>query len=144
MRHGTRLAVWLAAAIALMPAAAGAQGLNDPTRPPAGMLGSDSAALGTSSAPVLQSVIISPAGKAAIINGEMVRLGGTIGGARLVSVLESEVVLKEGGEEQVLKLYPGVEKSAAGEADSRRAAERAREAAKKAGGQVSAPGGSRR
>jgi len=144
LRHGMRLAAWLSAVITLMPAAAGAQALNDPTRPPAGLLGPESAAVGTGSAPVLQSVIISPAVKAAIINGEMVRLGGAFGSARLVRISENEVVLKGDNEEQVLKLYPGVEKSAVAEANSNRSARSARGTANKAGDPASALGGAKR
>ncbi len=144
MRLGIRFAAWLVAASALMPAAAGAQALSDPTRPPAALLGAEGAAVGTAGAPVLQSVIISPAVKAAIINGEMVRLGDAFGNARLVKVSENEVVLKEGDEEQILKLYPGVEKRAAGEANAERAAKSGPETAGKAGDPVAAPGGAKR
>ena len=58
----------------------------------------------------LQSVMISPSQKAAIINGVMVKLGEKYGDAVLVRVAENQVVLKSGGAEQVLKLYPAVEK----------------------------------
>ena len=60
--------------------------------------------------PVLQSVMISPAGRAAIINGEMVKLGQKYGDAVLIRVAENEVVLKSSAGTQVLKMYPGVEK----------------------------------
>jgi hypothetical protein len=59
---------------------------------------------------VLQSVMISPAMKAAIISGTVVRLGEKYGDAVLVKVAENEVVLKGSEGNQVLKLYPGVEK----------------------------------
>ena len=86
-----------------------AQALADPTRPP-----SASAAAGAPQAalpgPQLQSVLLSPGRKLAVISGEMVALGGKYGDATLVRLTESEAVLKAGGELQVLKLYPGVDK----------------------------------
>ena len=97
-------------AMFLTMGAAIAQPMTDPTRPPTEHVvvdGGEPAAAGT---PVLQSVMITPTLKAAIINGEMVKLGGTFGNAELVKVSESEVVLKSGDATQVLKMYPGVEK----------------------------------
>lgn len=96
--------------LALMPAAALAQAMNDPTRPPAG-LGAAAEAEGDAGGAIrLQSVMISPTQKSAIINGVMVRLGEKYGDAVLVGVAESEVVLKSGAVRQVLKLHPGVVK----------------------------------
>lgn len=89
--------------------AALAQAMTDPTRPPVEHVVTESREPAPSE-PVLQSVMITPTLKAAIINGEMVKLGGTFGNAQLVKVSESEVVLKSGNETQVLKMYPGVEK----------------------------------
>jgi hypothetical protein len=68
----------------------------------------------------LQSVMISPTRKAAIISGVMVRLGEKYGDAVLVKVAENEVVLRSGNENQVLKLHPGVEKRASAAAKGRR------------------------
>jgi MSHA biogenesis protein MshK len=89
-----------------------AQMANDPTRPPAG-LGAGAADADVADAGggmTLQSVMISPAGKAAIISGVTVKLGQKYGDAVLVKVAENEVVLKSGATSQVLKLHPGVEK----------------------------------
>lgn len=97
----------------LMSGAAGAQLLNDPTRPP-GALGGPAEIAGGGGGPVLQSVMLSPGRKIAVISGEMVVLGGRYGEARLVRLTESEAVLKNGGETTVLRLYPLVEKRAAG------------------------------
>lgn len=82
---------------------------NDPTRPPAG-LAAGPADADSAGGVTLQSVLISPTQKAAIISGVMVKLGEKYGDAVLVRVAENEVVLKTGGVQQVLKLYPGVEK----------------------------------
>jgi MSHA biogenesis protein MshK len=101
-RHSS-LAVALA--LALCAASAIAQ-MNDPTRPPAsfGTSEPDSGGGGI----MLQSVLISPGQKAAIINGVLVKLGEKYGDAVLIAVAENEVVLRSGGGRQVLKLYPGV------------------------------------
>jgi MSHA biogenesis protein MshK len=96
-------------ALALALAAAAAQAVDDPTRPPAGLRGGP-----VRSAPgdglVLQSVIIAPGRRSAIISGEHVLLGGRIGAARLVTVNEASVVLLIGGNQRRLELYPGVQK----------------------------------
>ena len=62
------------------------------------------------SGPVLQSVLISPERKTAIISGETISLGGQYGKARVVKISESEVVLNNGGNLQTLRLFPEVEK----------------------------------
>lgn len=108
--------------LALMPAVALAQAMSDPTRPPTGYAEADAGT--AASGLVLQSVMISPTLKAVIINGEMVKLGEKFGSARLVKITESEVVLKDGEESQVLKLYPGVEKRAVEKPEARTAAKR--------------------
>ncbi len=90
-----------------------AQVINDPTRPPAGLAAGAADAdlvVDTGGGMRLQSVLISPTYNAAIISGVMVKLGEKYGDAVLVRVAENEVVLKSGGTQQVLKLYPGVEK----------------------------------
>jgi MSHA biogenesis protein MshK len=98
-------------------AAASAQGMTDPTRPPGGMAATagDEVAAG---GPVLQSVMLSPGRKVAMISGEIVVLGGRYGSARLVKLTESEAVLKNGPETTVLRLFPLVEKRVAGSAKS--------------------------
>ncbi|MDP2239020.1 MAG: MSHA biogenesis protein MshK [Burkholderiales bacterium] len=105
-----------------MPALAPAQGLTDPTRPAIGYADADAGV--ATGGPVLQSVMITPTLQSAIISGEMVKLGGKFGSARLVKISESEVVLKDGGETQILKLYPGVEKRAVEKPEAKAAAKR--------------------
>ena len=105
--RGMALCIALCAAMS----SAMAQGLNDPTRPPTGFaIGDPDAAGDGGGGLVLQSVMISPTGRAAIINGEMVKLGQKYGDAVLIKVAENEVVLKSGAGTQVLKMYPGIEK----------------------------------
>ncbi|MDP3715520.1 MAG: hypothetical protein Q8R21_03820, partial [Burkholderiales bacterium] len=60
--------------------------------------------------PVLQSVMMSPTRKVAMISGQLVVLGGRYGTARLVRLTDSEAVLRDGTETIVLSLYPQVEK----------------------------------
>ena len=88
-----------------------AQALTDPTRPPTELAPAVQALEGAAS-PVhkLQSVIISPTRKAAIINGTLVELGGKFGDAVLTKVAEDEVVLTRDSSREVLKLFPAVEK----------------------------------
>ena len=95
-----------------------AQALNDPTRPPPGAYASETANAAPAGGPVLQSVMITPNQKAAIISGVIVRQGGKYGNAQVVRISESEVVLLDGGESQVLKLYPGIDKRSPGTRDA--------------------------
>ena len=104
----------LIAAVLLFPLAVSAQKITiDPTRPPVGFgTGATDTEGDTGGGIRLQSVMISPTHSAAIINGVTVRLGEKYGDAVLVRVAESEVVLRSGGAQQVLKIHPGVEKRA--------------------------------
>ena len=90
---------------------AAAQTLRDPTRPPAS-IGSpaDQSGAKATGGPELQSVLISPTRRVAVIDGQTVTLGEKFGEARVVKIAESEVVLRNGQDLQVLKLFPGVEK----------------------------------
>ena len=102
----------LVLSVALCVAApARAQDLTDPTRPPnaPGTFPQDSAPAGTQ----LQSVLISPGRRLAIINGKSVALGGTVGEAKVGKISETEVVLQKGDETEVLKLFPGIDKQPA-------------------------------
>lgn len=102
----------IALALMLFSASAVAQVGNDPTRPPTGFGAgaADADIADTGGGMTLQSVMISPTIKTAIISGVTVKLGEKYGDAVLVKVAENEVVLKSGATSQVLKLYPGVEK----------------------------------
>lgn len=111
---GSGVALALGLGLVLALGGAPARALDDPTRPPLGYgagAGGRRAAAGDDL--VLQSVIISPDARSAIINGEHVMLGQKVGAARLVNVSEGEVVLMVGGSRRRLALYPGVQKRAA-------------------------------
>jgi len=98
--------------IALMGgmSSAAAQIASDPTQPPVGYATESPELPAASGGLTLQSVLISPSHRAAIISGVMVKEGDKLGDAVLVKVAENEVVLKSAGASQVLKLYPGVDK----------------------------------
>lgn len=104
IRHPSSLALCVAL---LPPGTALAQITTDPTRPPI-----ETVAEVPQGAVVnqLQSVMISPTRKAAIINGVAVELGQKYGDAVLMTVAEDSVVLKSGESRQVLRLHPAVEK----------------------------------
>jgi MSHA biogenesis protein MshK len=102
----------LSLALSLFSALAAAQSIKDPTRPPAGFGTAVEAASAEapSSGPVLQSVMLSPTRRSAIISGQMVSRGENYGDAVLAEVAEDHVVLRRGTGTQVLKMYPGAEK----------------------------------
>ena len=100
---------YLAAAAILCAAhaAALAQVLQDPTRPPAHLAARADGAGLSSGAPQLQSVLISrqPGGRhVAVIDGDTVRLGESYKGAKVARISQGEVELVRGSERQVFKL----------------------------------------
>jgi MSHA biogenesis protein MshK len=91
---------------------AGAQALQDPTRPPAALTGRQAgdAAAGAQAerGPRLQSVLIArqPGGRhIAVIDGETLRLDDTFRGARVTRIEPNEVELRRGSTRQVLTLH---------------------------------------
>ena len=83
--------------------------LRDPTRPPA-ILFAPQERETIDVGPVLQSVSFASGRRTAIISGQHVTTGSKIGEARVVSISETEVLLKTGDSLQRLKLFPDVEK----------------------------------
>lgn len=83
--------------------------LVDPTRPPNV---SEEASAGAAAiyGPQLQSVLISPTRRAAVISGTAVALGGRFGDATLEEVTESGVVLRYADRRETLQLLPGQDK----------------------------------
>lgn len=102
----------LAAGLALgFAAAAAAQALVDPTRPPQPAAArSAQDAERRPAGPVLQSVLISPARRIAVISGRTVALGDKYGAATVASISESAVVLSYGNRRQTLHLVPDVDR----------------------------------
>lgn len=107
----TRLLCVLAVAAA-SPAAAAQAGLPDPTRPPTASM-DDAARPGGAQDKAthrLQSVLISPDRKLAVIDGRTVPLGGRIDDALVVAITETGVTLRRGDQTEVLSLNAGVQK----------------------------------
>ncbi|MCX8018356.1 MAG: hypothetical protein N2690_10720 [Rhodocyclaceae bacterium] len=111
---GGCLAVWLVGAAQAQWA--------DPTRPPANLaVTAEAAADAPPPASGLQSIILRKQGKpAALINGEIVELGGKVGEARLVKISEDRVVLRGPMGEETLRLMPAAAKQVPAQAASSR------------------------
>lgn len=107
-----RLTLALFLPLGLIPAWATAQ-LADPTRPPLQAAVMSGGVVASPAAASLQSVILRKEGRpAALINGEVVELGGMVGEARLVKVEEDAVVLLGPEGRETLRLIPAAEKKA--------------------------------
>lgn len=106
------MAVVCARCLSMAEPAAG-QGMPDPTRPPSIVSEPERDQGSAAAAPQLQSVLISPTRRVATIDGRTVRVGDMVGDARVARILENEVILSRGQEQQVLKLFPGIEKQRA-------------------------------
>ena len=91
------------------PSANADEVMRDPTRPPAALFASQEREP-VDVGPVLQSVSLASGRRSAIISGQRVKPGSKIGEARVISINETEVVLKTGNSLQKLKLFPDVEK----------------------------------
>ena len=92
-----------------------AQSLDDPTRPAPEWLaaqpsspGAEVASEGAASG--VQVIVVGPARKFAIINGQLVRYGQTYNGAKLVGIAPESVVLQKDGSKEKLSMSPAVEK----------------------------------
>ena len=71
-----------------------AESLKDPTQPPASIYSNTDDSSGALASPILQSVMIGPHYRAAIINGKKVLLGKKYEQATLVKLNEHEAVLR--------------------------------------------------
>lgn len=96
----------------LVPVAASAQGgvLVDPTRPPVVSTASAKDAA-PAAGPRLQSVLISPARRIAVISGKTIALGEKFEGATVVAITETTVRLRGADQNQTLHLFPDVTRS---------------------------------
>ena len=102
----------LGAALAACAPLAAAQALRDPTRPPVFFGGTGdrgNVSRNRDAEWVLQSVLLSPERRYAIINGEVLALGGSVAGAELVAIREGEVTLRAGGVLRTVRLFPDVD-----------------------------------
>ncbi len=108
----------IACGLALLAAmtVAQAQGLPDPTRPPAAVIEAVPDATGELAVPALtvQTIIQRQGARpAAVINGEYVELGGRVGDARVVRITDAAVTLRTDGTQEIITLTPGIERTAA-------------------------------
>ena len=92
-----------------------ADALADPTRPAAEWLAAQpvvpgAEVTGSNAAPGVRVLVIGPTRKFAIIDGQMVRLGASYNGAKLVSIQSGGVVLQKDGSKEKLSMNPAVEK----------------------------------
>jgi MSHA biogenesis protein MshK len=87
----------------LIPLQGWAASFPDPTRPASYTPAAAPVAAGR---PRLESVLIAPDRRIAIISGQRVQVGDRIYGAEVVSITESEVVLRSGQASETLALFP--------------------------------------
>lgn len=112
MRH---LTIPCAVACMAIASTTFAQALRDPTRPP-GASARSAAGKAEQSGWILQSVLISPERRYAIINGEVVPIGGSIAGAQLVAIAAERVTLRTHEGLRVIQLLPDVTRLGAADA----------------------------
>lgn len=100
--------------LACLPAVALAQALADPTRPPGGgdaVHAATPAGTAAETSEGLSAIVRRPGRKAAaLINGELVELGGVVSGTKLVRIGEDSVVLEGPNGRETLMLTPGIAK----------------------------------
>jgi len=84
--------------------------LTDPTRPPTPVTERAASEPAARSGPELQSVLISPSRRIAVISGTQVVLGGKFGNATVASITETAVQLRYADHKETLHLMPGVVK----------------------------------
>ncbi|MEO8716972.1 MAG: MSHA biogenesis protein MshK [Burkholderiales bacterium] len=84
--------------------------LVDPTRPPNAPGDSSAQESAPPPGPQLQSVLISPTRRVAVISGDTVIQGEKYGGATVVAITEGAVLLRYADRNQTLHLIPGVVK----------------------------------
>jgi len=99
------LVLWIAG-----PAAAQRTVLVDPTRPPIAVGESNAKESAPLPGPQLQSVLISPTRRVAVISGNTVVQGEKYGGATVVAITEGAVLLRYADRKETLHLIPGVVK----------------------------------
>lgn len=100
----------LALVLCALAGSASAQVLADPTRPPNLTRLSADGEIAPPSGPVLQSIVLSPLRRLALINGKLASIGDRVGAATLVAIEIDSVRLREGAGTRVLKLLPEVGK----------------------------------
>ena len=74
----------------------------DPTQPPAAR----DAGEGLMPGPRIESILIAPDRRLAVISGQQVTIGSRVGSAVVVGITETEVMLRGADGERTLKLFP--------------------------------------
>lgn len=97
------------AALSACTAAVAQARLPDPTRPPE-LTAEGQSAASTKRGHRLQSVLISPERKIAVIDGRTVPLGGRVDDALVVAITETGVTLRRGAQTELLPLQGPVQK----------------------------------
>lgn len=92
------------------PATAQRGALADPTRPPMAVSEPGAGESAAPAGPKLQSVLISPTRRVAVISGSTVVQGGKYGNATVASISEGAVLLRYADRKETLHLIPGVAK----------------------------------
>ena len=102
--------VTLASLVLCLAGGAAAQNamLVDPTRPPMTIGGANATEPARTSGPRLQSVLISPTRRLAVISGRTVVQGGKYGGATVAAITEGAVLLRYADRKETLRLTPDV------------------------------------
>jgi len=106
------LAAALLSAVPLSQAAQ-AQPLVDPTRPPNVSASQAAGPAAGEAAPGplrVESILIAPGRRLAVVGGRTVSVGGKLDDATVVEIAETHVLLRQGAEMKRLPLYPGVER----------------------------------
>lgn len=98
------MGAWFGCAAAMAASPADLKGLTDPTRPYTGP--ATAAPPPESTGPVLQSTMISPVARRAVISGRSYRVGDRIDGAVVMDIQPYEVTFKRGNRETRLRLSP--------------------------------------
>ena len=90
-------------------ATAHAASFADPMRPPL-----DDGASSAVEGPRLESVLIAPDRRVAVINGEQYTVGSKFRDGAIVRISESEVVVRRGAQDEILQLIPRPAKRSSG------------------------------
>lgn len=103
MRLASLALVVLSAALGIGRAVAA---LPDPTQPMDFVARPGSAGPTAPIGPVLQSTMVSPERKSAVISGKRVRIGDTFEGAKVTAITPYEVRMSRAGRETTLRMLP--------------------------------------
>lgn len=90
--------------VLLLAGVARAAPFADPTQPPAARDASNAG--GTPGGPRIESILIAPDRRLAVIDGQQVTIGSRVGSGSVVRITETQVVVRDGEGEQTLKLFP--------------------------------------